>query len=110
MLIKQQYQVTLLCADNVYKPVSTIVTVEQEEGVDLTKDVAERKAIQNKGIIKICQKRGWDKRGLQRQHMTRVKSRLYDKAKIEQDKIDKYNKIKEQKYAIGEWRRPAGRA
>ena len=102
----KQYQVTLLCASGKYRPVSAIVNYEQETDGDLTLLVNKRKDIQTKGIIKICQKRGWDKTDLIKCEYTRCKIRLYDKEKIKQENEERYEKIKEEKYQTGEWKRP----
>jgi len=93
------YQVTLLCKDNKYKPVSALVV--RKEGMD-------KKAIQLEGIKKICQKRYWTTKDLARYGYTICKIRLYDKEKIEQENKERYEKIKEEKYASGEWKRPRG--
>lgn len=91
------YQVTLLCKDNKYKPVSALVV--RKEGMD-------KRAIQLKGIEKICQKRYWSTKDLAKYGYTICKIRLYDKEKIEQENKERYEKIKEEKYASGEWKRP----
>ncbi len=92
-----QYQVTLLCADGRYKPVSTIVNAS--EGMD-------RKIILKKGIENICYKRLWNAADLKRYGYTQTKMRVYDEAKIKAENEARYKKIKEEKYASGEWKRP----
>lgn len=107
--MKQQYQVTLLCASGKYRPVSAIVTLEQATNEDLTKDNEKRKEIQKKGIVKICQQRLWDKTDLIKGEYTKCKIRVYDKEKIAQENEERYEQIKEQKYQSGEWKRPKGK-
>lgn len=102
----KQYQVTLLCASGKYRPVSTIVNYEQSTDEDLTAVTAKRKEIQNKGIVKICQQRLWDKSDLLKGDYTKCKVRVYDKEKIEKENKERYARIKEEKYATGEWKRP----
>ena len=93
-----QYQVTLFCKDGKYKPVSAIV--DERFGYA---------NIQLEGIRKICAKRGWDKDDLKRYGYTLCKVRLYDKEKIKQENDERYEKLKEEKYASGEWKRPKGK-
>ena len=95
----KQYQVTLLCVDKKYKPVSSIVTTEEVDNQVITK----------KGIEKICIQRGWNGKDLKKYGYIKVKVREYDKAKIEAENKARYEKIKEEKYASGEWKRPKER-
>lgn len=98
--MKKQYQVTLLAQNGKYKPVSTIVTMEE---------TADKKAILAEGTKKICLKRYWSKADLIRYTYTRGKVREYDKEKIEKENAERYERIKEEKYASGEWKRPKGK-
>lgn len=107
--MKRDYQVTLICTNGKYRPVSAIVSVEQAEDVDLTRDKKEKAKIQLTGITKICQKRYWTKKDLVEGSYTKVKVRLYDRAKIEAENAARYEAIKEAKYASGEWKRPKGK-
>ena len=104
--MKQDYQVTLLCADGRFRPVSCLVSVEQKAGVDLTKDRETRYSIKQDGIKKICCLKRWTKNDLVKYNYSRVKVRLYDKVKIETERAERYESIKEKKYATGEWKRP----
>ena len=104
--MKQDYQVTLLCADGRYRAASCLVSVEQNAGIDLTQDAKRRAEIKLTGIKKICCSKGWTKQDLTKYNYTRVKVRLYNKAEIEAEKAAKYNAIKEEKYSTGEWKRP----
>lgn len=103
---KQEYQVTLMTENNRYKPVSCIVSIEQELGYDMTQSRTRKKEIINKGIIKIAQKRLWNNQDLARYGYTRAKVRLYDKAKIEEQNKQRYEQIKEEHYKNGTWKRP----
>lgn len=96
--MNKKYQVTLFCKDGKYKPVSAIV----DGGLSFA-------YIQLEGIRKICMKRGWDKNDLKRYGYTLCKVRPYDKEKIEQENKERYERIKEEKYASGEWKRPKGK-
>lgn len=92
-----KYQVTLICENGKYKPVSTIVEIENP---------ADKATIQNKGITKICITKRWDKRDLKTYGYTKVKCRVYDPEKIAKQNAERYAKLKEEKYASGEWKRP----
>ena len=65
-----------------------------------------KKEIINKGVVKICQKRYWTQRDLKKYGYLKAKVRVYDKEKIELENKARYEQIKEQKYASGEWTRP----
>ena len=91
-----KYQVTLMCDNGKYRPVSTIVDLD-------TKDIT---TIKTKGIQKICAQRYWTKLNLKQYGYTKVKIRVYDKEKIDKENEERYNRIKEEKYASGEWKRP----
>ena len=95
--MKKQYQVTLICENGKYKPVSTIVTMEE---------TTDRRAIMREGQKKIMIKRYWSMADLTRYGYTRGKIREYDKEKIEQENAARYEALKEEKYASGEWKRP----
>jgi len=106
--MKKQYQVTLLCKSGEYKPVSAIVTVEQADSRNLLDDPIKKKEIQTNGIRKICFARRWDGADLKKFGYTSCKMRVYDKAQIAKENEERYNQIKEKKYASGEWKRPKG--
>lgn len=95
--MKKQYQVTLICESGKYKPVSTIVTMEE---------TTDKKAIMREGQRKIMVKRYWSMADLTKYGYTKGKIREYDKEKIEQENAARYEALKEQKYASGEWKRP----
>ena len=95
--MKKQYQITLICENGKYKPVSTIVTMEE---------TTDRRAIMREGQKKIMIKRYWSMADLTRYGYTKGKIREYDKEKIEQENAARYEALKEEKYASGEWKRP----
>ena len=95
--MKKQYQVTLICENGKYKPVSTIVTMEE---------TTDRRAIMREGQKKIMIKRYWSMSDLTRYGYTKGKIREYDKEKIERENAARYEALKEEKYASGEWKRP----
>ena len=101
----KEYQVTLMCETNQYKPVSCIIKKDTELIAEIGKD-AFLKALKNEGIKKICQKRYWGNRELKQYGYTKVKVREYDKEKIAKENAEKYEKLKEEKYQSGEWQRP----
>lgn len=101
-----QYQVTLVSTSGKYRPVSAIViTEDSKEKYDLL-NKEDRKKLVNRGVQKICLARGWGSSDLKKFAYTQSKIRVYDKIKIEADKKARYEKIKEEKYASGEWKRP----
>lgn len=75
--MKKQYQVTLKCATGQYRPVSTIVTIEQTHDDNLLLDTNRKKEIVHKGIIKICQQRYWNSRDVKKWGYTKVIAREY---------------------------------
>ena len=95
------YQVTLFCNSGRYKPVSTIV--KKKEAVDLA---SEKRKLVNEGAQKICYSKGWSGKDLQKYGYVSAKVRVYDKEKLDKEAKERYNKIKEEKYASGEWKRP----
>jgi len=100
-----KYQVTLICTNGQYKPVSTIIEVE---GKDIN-NVADHKELVTRGIKRICASRSWGSYELKKYSYTKSKIRIYDKEKIEQENKERYEAIKEAKYASGEWKRPKGK-
>ena len=102
----KEYQVTLICGQGMYKPVSCIVKREQYSDVDYSSNSIVKKELQKAGITKICQKRGWNLSDLSRFGYSRYKVRAYDKSAIEQANQERYAKINEEKYSTGEWKRP----
>ena len=91
----KEYQVTLMCNNGKYKPISTIIKVE---------DTATADDIRTKGIQSICFKKQWGKAELKSYGYTKVKARVYDKEKIARENAERYARLKEEKYASGEWK------
>ena len=96
-----KYQVTLFSTTGKYKPVSALVECNAKP---TTKE--EVKNIQKRGVEKICISRLWSGADIKRFGYTKVKVREYDLAKIEAENKARYEKIKEEKYASGEWKKP----
>lgn len=78
----KEYQVTMYCATGQYKPISTIVKIEQVHDDNLLLDANRKKEIINKGVIKICQKKYWGKREIQKYGYTKVRAREYKKEQV----------------------------
>lgn len=101
----KEYQITLVCTTNKYKPVSCIIKKDSNDikRMGKTEFVS---MLKQEGIRKICQKRYWSNRELKEYGYTTVKVREYNKEKIAQENAERYEKIKEEKYQSGEWQRP----
>lgn len=99
----KEYQVTLTCVTNQYKPVSCIIKKDTNEINTIGKQAFVKK-IRDEGIVKICQKRRWGNADLKKYGYTKVKMREYDKDKIEQENKERYEKLKAEKKASGEWK------
>ena len=92
----KEYQITLLCQTEQYKPVSAIVKLDIATLSNLTtKEICAE--IRKRGITKICQARYWTTADLKRYNYTIVKMREYNKQKIEEEKKQKYEQIKKEK-------------
>ena len=91
-----EYQVTLFDKSGKYRPVSAIVTTTETD----------IKAILKMGTEKICRNRGWIGADLKKYNYITGKVRKYDKERIAEEAAERYQKIKEEKYASGEWKRP----
>lgn len=74
----KKYQVTLFCGTGAYKPVSCIVNYPQTSNENLLSNDSEKKNIQKAGVIKICQKRYWQKSDLIKYGFTKCKIREYE--------------------------------
>ena len=98
-----EYQVTLFCATDKYRPVSTLV--KRASAVDIA-DPTTKRQILNEGMRKICIQTGWGPKDLAFYGYKSGKIRLYDKEKLDKEAEERYNRIKEEKYASGEWTRP----
>ena len=78
----KEYQVTMYCATGQYKPVSTIVKIEQAHDDNLLLDANRKREIINKGVVKICQKKYWTSKDIKKYNYTKVKAREYKKEQV----------------------------
>lgn len=85
-----QLQVTILSEK--YKPISTLVEIPM---TDVVKKNFEPYKL--KGLEKICIQRNFIKGDLKRYGYTKVKCRIYDKQKIEEENAARYEKIKKER-------------
>lgn len=106
--MKQMYQVTLTSTTGKYRPVSCVITREHAEGVDLSSNKDTRKELVNAGVQTICRKRLWSKKEITSYGYTRAKVRMYDPVKIREENAARYERIKAEKYASGEWKKLKG--
>ena len=97
----KKIQVTLKCATGKYKPVSTIIEVPSIAGYNKRK-----KEYDDKAITKICQSRLWSAEDLVRFGYTKKVVREWDPEKIAKENAERYEQIKQEKYASGEWQEP----
>lgn len=87
----KQIQITLV-SDKGYRAVSALVDVPS------IKDYIENKSqYQMQGVVKICAKRHWTKRDLERYGYTGIKCRVYDKEKVERENAERYEQIKKER-------------
>lgn len=98
-----EYQVTIFHKDGKYKPMSTIVRTKAEKNL---KNTAEQREIFNEGIRQICAQRYLSTQELQNLGFKSGKVRVYDKEKIAKENALRYEKIKEENYTSGKWKRP----
>ena len=82
MTMKRQYQVTLKCVTGQYRPVSVIVTMEQDNNDNLLLNKEQKSIIIKKGIEKICIQRYWGKKDLIKYNYTKVMTREYIKGAV----------------------------
>lgn len=87
-----QIQLTLCSETGQYRPMSTIVEVESVAYYNEHKQEIQQKAIQR---IRIQRK--MDTWALKKYGYTKMKARVYDKEKIEQEKQERYEQIKKEK-------------
>lgn len=78
----KEYQVTMMCVTGQYKPISTIVKVEQADDVNLLLDQEQKKNIINKGVVAICHKKYWTAREVKKYGYTKVKCRVYERGNL----------------------------
>lgn len=87
-----QLQVTLLTENKKYKPVSTLVEIP-------VKDVVAKnfEPYKQRGLVRICAKRYWTQADLKKYGYTKLKYRIYDKQKIEEENAKRYEEIKKER-------------
>ena len=85
-------QVTLYDKLGKYRPISTLCQVESIEWFKKNKE-----KVKIEGVIKICQKRGWTQKELEKYNYKTCKMRVYNPEKIKQEAKEKYEKIKKDK-------------
>ena len=98
----KQYQVTLMCNNGKYRPVSCLINYEE---LDLTNKEVKKDLVQ-KGVQKICAKHYWSSVDLKQYGYVTAKVREYDRVKIEAEAKARYSAIKEAHYQDGSWKRP----
>lgn len=76
MIISKQYQVTIYNKENKYKPISTIITIRQQENVTLN-DIQHKRYVIQQGIQKICNKKYWTVRDMNYYRYTKARVREY---------------------------------
>jgi len=103
--MEKTYQVTLFDKEGRYRPISCLI---KQEEIRLDNKI-KRKELVNKGVAKICASKMWTAKDIQKFGYVLAKAREYDKAKIEAENKARYDKIKEEKYASGEWQKPKNR-
>ena len=86
--MKKQYQVTIMCRNGKYKPVSCIISMEQMEDVDYTVDKEKKRLIKNLGVTKICQQRYWTINDLKKYDYTKVLHDMIKKKLTQKIKLD----------------------
>lgn len=93
-----QIQISLF-SDSGYRPMSTIVTIENAQ------EWRDRKEeIKKQAVISICAKRHMTSRDLRKYGYTTIKCRVYDKEKIARENAERYEKIKQERG----WTRQSG--
>lgn len=94
-----QLQVTIFHKTNKYKPISTLVEIPMTDVVKKNYQPYKSKAIE-----KICLQRRWRYADMVNMGYTKVSARVYDKQKIEEEREKRYEEIKKEKFASGEWK------
>lgn len=87
-----QIQLTLYSDSGKYRPMSTIVDVESVAYYNTHKQEIQQKAIQ-----RISVQRKMDIWAMKKYGYTKLKARVYDKEKIEQENKERYERIKEER-------------
>lgn len=87
-----QIQLTLYSESGKYRPMSTIVEVESIAYYNTHKQ-----EIQNRAIQRISVQRKMDIWAMKKYGYTKLKARVYDKEKIEQENRERYERIKKER-------------
>ena len=87
-----QIQLTLYSESGKYRPMSTIVEVESIAYYNVHKQ-----EILNRAIQRISVQRKMDIWVMKKYGYTKLKARVYDKGKIEQENKERYERIKEER-------------
>lgn len=87
-----QIQLTLYSESGKYRPMSTIVEVESIAYYNTHKQ-----EIQNRAIQRISVQRKMNIWAMKKYGYTKLKARVYDKEKIEQENRERYERIKEER-------------
>lgn len=74
----KKYQVTIYNPDGYYKPISCIINNEQSDNTNWALDKIKQKEIQQKGVIKIANRKYWTKSDLKRYNYSKCKVRAVD--------------------------------
>lgn len=87
-----QIQMTLFSTTGKYKPISTIMDVNSVRDFNQNRSSYKRKALE-----RICARRYWGTDDLNRYGYTDWKYRIYDKEKIEKERVERYSQIKKER-------------
>lgn len=85
-----QVQVTLVSTMG-YRAATTVIDVNEEFYKN------NRRAVYDKAVLRICALRRWTGADLKKYGYTQIKSRVYDKEKIEKEKKERYEQIKKER-------------
>lgn len=85
-------QCTLFSTTNKYKPISTLLEIENVAYYN-----SHKQEVQQRAIDKIVVQRKTERWCLKRDGYTRMKVRVYDKEKIEKEAKERYEKIKKER-------------
>lgn len=86
------FQVQVTMYSDRFKPVSCVIACESKEYF-----LAHKEEVRTQGIIKICQKRLWNKHHVKEYGYTKSRMREYDEQKIKQIKVELYEQIKKER-------------
>lgn len=87
----QQVQITLV-SESGYRPLSTLIDVENWQAY-----LADKERLQQKAVIAICAKRYMTTRDLRKYGYTTIKARIYDREAIARENAERYEQIKKER-------------